>query len=205
MIGSGKFLDEQDLRDKYVSKPGRADSIMASCRKIVCKDTKVTFFEDMSYESRTTASCSKNRISDVDMKSEGHIKARHKVKKAMKASPNKQNKVEGELSAVAIKKLTDLKTKLTENRVRLEGLIKIADDEVLHEYLPPQAIPAVGTFANKMQLEESEVEFIVSEKKGEAAEMHKKSKPTLASCKALLKRTESLIQVARESKIELQL
>ena len=40
--GTGVFLDEEDLQEKYKNKPGRAQMIMSNAKTIVCQVAELT-------------------------------------------------------------------------------------------------------------------------------------------------------------------
>ena len=53
-VGTGDFMDEADLREKYTSRAGRADEIIKNTNKIYCKNAEVELYEDMMYKSKKT-------------------------------------------------------------------------------------------------------------------------------------------------------
>ena len=50
MKGTGKIHDEQDLRDLYKDKPGRAETIMEKGYHFTDETLGVEMYEDMHYE-----------------------------------------------------------------------------------------------------------------------------------------------------------
>ena len=98
MVGTGEFLDEDDLKEKYAKKPQRLAAILKNAKRIWCKNSECELIEDMKYQSKESSI--RKRIATSGMKAV----AQQKVKrvKVQKEKPAEPASVDGE------EKLVDL-------------------------------------------------------------------------------------------------
>ena len=78
--GTGEFLDEQDLSEKYAKKPEQLAAILRNTRKIYDPIRETTLFEDMKYVSLTANEEEESKANESSLTQEG----KHKPKKAAK-------------------------------------------------------------------------------------------------------------------------
>lgn len=87
-IGTGEWLDEHDLREKYKHKGEQATNIMENSRKVMDPVRKVWLFEDMTYKSSVSRS---EKLSEVHEQSVSQSSKLKKEKKVVKAEPVSQD------------------------------------------------------------------------------------------------------------------
>lgn len=94
--GTGKFFDEEDLKDKYAKKPKQLAAILKNARKVECPVREVTLFEDMEYVSvdsksnKTSEVQKRSIVQDREEKKTKKVKTEPTEPKAAKASEPKQ-------------------------------------------------------------------------------------------------------------------
>ena len=54
MVGTGEYLDEDDLKERYKNKPLRFAAIMKNANRFYCKVSEAMLFEDMKSASMET-------------------------------------------------------------------------------------------------------------------------------------------------------
>eukprot|EP00959_Pyramimonas_sp_CCMP1952_P445850 9334578-Pyramimonas_sp.AAC.1 len=52
MVGTGDFLDEEDMTEKYKNKPKRLAVILKNANRYYCDIAETEYIEDMTYKSR---------------------------------------------------------------------------------------------------------------------------------------------------------
>ena len=55
MVGTGDWIDEDDMKAKYKNKPARLSSILRNCKRWYDPQGEVELLEDMAYQSKSTA------------------------------------------------------------------------------------------------------------------------------------------------------
>ena len=94
--GTGDFLDETDLEDKYKNKPERLAAVKEHARTYTCPVTKTLFYEDIKYSSSTTETSTRIRELQQLMSTEKTVKrAKTKAKAKAKAVASDSAAIEG--------------------------------------------------------------------------------------------------------------
>ena len=75
--GTGEFLDEADLKDKYKSKPDRLQGIMVNGRRFACPVSNTVLIEDMQYKATTVVATRSVKRAGSSLATETTIK-RHR-------------------------------------------------------------------------------------------------------------------------------
>ena len=157
MVGTGEFLDEDDLKETYAKKPQRLAAILKNAKRIrILKNAKR--IEDMKYQSKESSIRKRIATSGIKAVAQQKVK-RVKVQKETTAQPAS---VDGEANLVdiseaqltKISKWTEQVDKIVEE---LAGFVKTIEDAKWAEHCPPyvklklQAV-IVSAEANKATL-----------------------------------------------------
>ena len=142
MVGTGDFLDEDDLKDKYAKKPLRLAAILKNAKRIWCNNSECELIEDMKYQSKESSSS--KRIATVGMKA----MAQQNVKrvKVEKAKPDESaNKGNGEatmedLNEGQLTKVTKWTEQVDKIITDMSGFVNTIQGAVWAEYCPPYVI-----------------------------------------------------------------
>ena len=158
MVGTGDFLDEDDLKDKYAKKPQRLAAILKNAKRIWCKNSECELIEDMKYQSKESSIRKRIATSGIKAVAQQKVK-RVKVQKETTAEPasvDGEAKLEdiSEAQLTKISKWTEQVDKIVEE---LAGFVKTMEDAKWAEHCPPyvklklQAV-IVSAEANKATL-----------------------------------------------------
>ena len=112
LVGSGTFIDEDDLTEKYKTKPQQLAAILKNARKIEDPIRECTLYKEMTYVAKTS---NKEKFKESSLRS---IIQERESKKAKKAKPWPPILDSGEAD---LKLLTGAQTKM------IDGLQKWAD------------------------------------------------------------------------------
>ena len=134
--GVGTFLDEEDLRKKYESKPEQLQSILANAKQVVDHTRGCTLYEDIAYVSKATQS----ERTDEELKRS--ISVHEDLKKSKKAKVTKTEVVADSVqategvaakgfTAAQMKYIDKTKESCTEMLEKFAGFLECVDKEVL--------------------------------------------------------------------------
>lgn len=176
MEGTGEFLDEDDLKQKYEHKPQKLEAIKKNTKRFYDEVGEVQLFEDMTYKSiRTdTVSASRTVTATVDEKEE-KIKPKAKAKKEAKEEPNKDSNDKAQ-------PLTDKQVERL--RKLLEGLTKTYDTLI-------QAEEPLGNPDNAW------VQFVPEFVKAKVALVKSKRDVIISGCQCAVEQTDLKDLVAK--------
>ena len=172
LVGTGDYLDEADLKDKYKDKPERCRAILKNTRKFKCPISETVLYEDMHYHSLNR----QTSISTVTKKraavTEHKVKKAAKPKAAASASEAPQQAAERNavtLSAKELETIDKFSEKLTKAQNDLNNVITIADAPENKEFMnlvPSYVVQSIK--ALQLKVEESEVQFHAAKQDGVA-------------------------------------
>ena len=131
-VGTGEWLDEQDLEEKYAKKPDQLANIKHNTRTMVCPIRRVKLFEDVKFTSETVdEECrTEERKRKIEMAPPRLPKA--KAKAGAKAIGNQV--VDAKLKAGDKKKLSKKADAMKACRLSLLDMAQ--KSERLKEYIP---------------------------------------------------------------------
>ena len=138
MVGTGEFLDEDDLKEKYAKKPQRLAAILKNAKRMWCNISECELIEDMKYQSKESSI--RKRIVQSGMKAV----AQEKIKrvKVEKEKPAEPASVDGETKLVDVTEAQLTKvSKWSEQADKivkeLTGCVKTIEGAKWAEHLPP--------------------------------------------------------------------
>ena len=183
LVGTGEYLDEEDLREKYKSKPPqRLEAILANAKRFTCPVSKVELFEDMKY--RSEESHSKKHITEhrLSATTEDRIK---KKKTEGEGTNGKTKKVKVEAGAEVgptpltekeKESLTKWDAVLDTNVAALEEITSKMEEnaEGWSKFLPAHVRTSVT--AAKLQLEGVKAEHAMILESGQTTSFDQKSR-----------------------------
>ena len=79
-IGTGIFMDEDDIKEKYAKQTTRLAAILRHVKRIICPTTKIELIEDMQYTSCASASSSHTSTAKREIEGTEKIAKPKKVK-----------------------------------------------------------------------------------------------------------------------------
>ena len=144
MVGTGDFLDEDDLKDTYAKKPLRLAAILKKTKRIWCKSSECELIEDMKYQSKESSI--RKRIATSGMKAVAQQKIKRvKVEKAKPDESAKLDKGNGEapmedLNDGQLAKVTKWTEQIDKIITDMSGFVKTIEEAVWAEYCPPYVI-----------------------------------------------------------------
>ena len=137
MVGTGEFLDEDDLKEKYAKKPQRLAAILKNAKRMWCNISECELIEDMKYQSKESSI--RKRITMSGIKTE----AQEKVKrvKVQKETPAEPASVDGEaklqdISPAQLTKISKWIEQVDKIVKELAGFVKTIEGAKWAEHLP---------------------------------------------------------------------
>ena len=127
LVGTGSFLDVEDLKEKYKAKPARLEAILKNARKIWDDVSECYLIEDMAYQSVTTAGESTTRTAKRTCETEEKVK-KAKVAKVKTEEENVPKDGETEDKPLGVSQLKWVEKQLTTLATNLEK-IKAVEEE----------------------------------------------------------------------------
>ncbi len=211
LVGTGEFLDLQDLNARYKDKPLRLAAILRNARRFTCPVAEVELIEDMKYESTTSIANKRTLEVIAQCSTERTIKKRKAV--VAKKEPTDPN-------APPTEPKNEPKTKqLTEEHCRkiqvcIDTIPKWAEklDEILTKLeaedskawkdLVPGYVSA-STAAMKLKLAEMENNFktMIDTKEGNLREAQRFMRDSVAEVKECTRRAK--VQMDEAAKMQL--
>ena len=86
LVGTGDFIDEADLKERYKNKPQRLEGIIQHTRRMVCPISGCELFEDMIFKSQQRESCTRKREHHIRATTENKLR-KTKTDTKPKAAP----------------------------------------------------------------------------------------------------------------------
>ena len=163
MVGTGKFMDLEDLTDKYKNKQARLKAIIKNTRKIWDPIGECELYEDMEYQSNTSSVESHQFDRTRKYTSEEKQKAAKKQKPApvVKKEDGKTDSTVT-VSGKQVETLTKLKSKLEEVDVSLEEKLKEASQ--LADFMPPYISKNGGEASQALKDAIGRVDIVIEQK-----------------------------------------
>jgi len=174
--GNGNWMDEEDLREKYKHKPGRADAILENSRSYTCPIINVKLYEDMEYKSSFNNRIAQSETTEKSGIQKYFVKAAPKqkpVREAAQAACASDATDDKEFSANEVEKLKDMKTTMTNWVTLLEENIETGEGEIA-EFLPPYMAPKLKTCLSTIKCEMVEIDIASEAGKGNMKEIKRK-------------------------------
>jgi hypothetical protein len=66
-VGTGEFLDQEDLEEKYKTKPQRSAAILKNAKTFWCSISETLLYEDMAYKSNRTDKAKATRAMETNV------------------------------------------------------------------------------------------------------------------------------------------
>ena len=137
MVGTGEFLDEDDLKEKYAKKPQRLAAILKNAKRMWCNISECELIEDMKYQSKESSIRKRITMSGIKTEAQEKVK-RVKVQEEATAEPAS---VDGEaklqdISPAQLTKISKWIEQVDKIVKELAGFVKTIDGATWAEYLP---------------------------------------------------------------------
>ena len=85
LVGSGTFIDEDDLTEKYKTKPQQLPAMLKNAKKVEDPIRECTLYEEMTYVAKTS---NKEKLKESSFRSITKERESKKAKKAKPQSPH---------------------------------------------------------------------------------------------------------------------
>lgn len=150
---SGKYLDEEDMTDKYQKKPKQLEAIWVNAHTMTCPVRKVklwadpefTFNQKQAEEYQETKKRELERCQAIKPKKKAKAKAKGKGTSDAVAADCEAVIVHKKLKAADKAKLEKMQKLVEEDMPHFDGLIEKAKDEHIKEHIPGFAPKKLGT------------------------------------------------------------
>ena len=139
--GNGQWLDEEELMEKYKSKPGQAQNIMDKARQFMHPTRGCMLYEDLTYYSTKLAQTRQDVVDHMKLQTNNMERLAKKIKVEKDKGPSAEKKMKEtdngkpltETQAISMAKLQDRTKKVVE---LLDSTLKVALAEKLQNYIP---------------------------------------------------------------------
>ena len=203
--GTGDFLDEIDLREKYKSKPDQLQNILANTRTYFCNVRQVWLYEDVCYKRRAKDSeevsrAEKRKIQAIprDQATEGESgevakKPKSKKGKGANEADTSQPKLKAGEKKKLLKKLEAMNTK----RLTLMDWCCKARGEKLKELVPSYVIEAATKLIDEAVAFGNECENILACDHGNAKDLIDRLEELSEACNEATTRVKCQVEQAQ--------
>ena len=203
LVGTGTYLDEIDLKEKYKLKPGYAEKIMQRTFNFKHVLTDAKMYEDMEYQSKATQTTKRELKEEINM-SQTEVPKRAKKAKTDKIT-DKENKAPalGD-GATADKPFTVAQNKqvakIAEGYTGMIVAITEIDDTItekaLGEFMPKHLQNKLATHKNKLEVEAAELAVCIEANTGDMKVVKAEFAAAKLTTKELSSRLESAVEEA---------
>jgi len=133
LVGTGEYLDQADLEERYKAKPERLAAILRNATRFTCPVSETELIEDMKYVSSAT----REREHVKTTKRQINVTEKIKAKKLKVVKAEKEN-----VDPLSAKPLSDAQVKQADSMIETfnRGLLKF--DEAFDPIIATDAVPA---------------------------------------------------------------
>ena len=209
LIGTGKFLDEIDLRAKYANRPvGTVEKLMKRTKSFTDPDTDLVMYEVMEYMRKTTKVEKRSREEHKSMESEFTDKPpkRAKQPKEVEDKENmggenagkpekkpKEQKPFTDKQVAALDKTSKAYSKMIEE---ITDTSKTIDDDGLQQFMPAHLATKLASHQKAVEVEMAELELVQHVGKGSLSQVNAACAAMKAATKVLLQRMGAAMEEA---------
>jgi hypothetical protein len=199
--GTGVFLDEVDLLEKYAKKPLQAAAIMKNSRSVFDPIREVKVYEDMKYSSKAAQN---EKLETSNMQSSTHDRY-VKGKAAKKGTAVKQEPASEiiDLSAAQLTSLGELVADIVGINELLDVEINSIETLGVKEFIVQASIEQAMACGFKMKEFVASVGVAVDSSTGDFKELKQEHREIKTGGKDQLRRLKAQIKAASSLKIEL--
>ena len=202
--GAGTYMDEEDLKEKYKAKPGRAETIMKNANKYYCDNAECQMYEDLGYTSTNMTGTKRDVTSTTEMEQESKIKGKKKAKVAKgdaadnEDKANKQ-KAEKELTEKQVISATAIKEALegmAEQWLKTKEAIKESKQE---EFMASMKIPEKwNDISEAIEMFVTDLGVSIEAKTGDFKDISKTSTDLKKRSKEFIKNVDEMLESAKK-------
>ena len=218
LIGTGKFLDEIDLKLKYADRPaGTVDKLMKRTKSFTDPDTDLVMYEVMEYMRKTTKVEKRSREEHKCMESEVTDKPTKRAKQQKQVQdkenmgpaggenagkPEKKQKEQKpftEKQVAALDKTSKAYSKMIEE---MTDTAKTIDDDGLQPFMPAHLGTKLASHQKAVEVEIAELDLVRHVGKGSLSQVNTACTELKAATKVLLHRMGAAMEEANIEKQE---
>jgi hypothetical protein len=202
--GTGEFLDEADIREKYVNKPKQADAILKNTRSMFDTMREVTVYEDMKYFSKVAQNEKLENTSGQSSTHDRYVKGKA-AKKATEPAEKKEPTEEAvPLSEAQTTSLGQLAAEITEVNLQLDVELTSIETKEVKEFMVQASITHAAACGFKLKEFVAIVAVAVDNSTGDFKELKSQHRELKAAGKDQVRRLKGQIKSASSLKIDLQ-
>jgi hypothetical protein len=202
--GTGEFLDEEDIRTKYASKPQQADAIIKNTRSIFDTMREVTVYEDMTYCSKVAASETLESSTGQSSTHDSYVKGKTAKKAKTPASKPESAGEATELSEAQKTLLGTFVAEIIEANLQLDVELASIETKEVKEFMVQASITQAVACGFKLKEFVAIVAVAVDNSSGDFNELKSQHRELKATGKDQVRRLKGQIKSAISLKIELQ-
>jgi hypothetical protein len=200
--GTGEFIDEPDLREKYANKPEQANAIIKNSRSMFDSIRETTLYEDMAYSSKVAQNEKLETSSGQSSTHDRYVKAKT-VKKtkgpAVKAEHTEQT---GALSEAQKTSLGHLVAEITEANGRLDVELQNIETNAVKEFMVQASVTQAEACGFKLKEFVAIVAVAVDSSTGDFNDLKSQHRDLKTDGKDQVRRLKGQIKAAMALKTE---
>ncbi len=200
--GTGGFMDEHDLREKYAKKPKQADAILKNTRSMFDTLREVMLYEDMVYSTKVAQNVKLETSSGQSSTHDRYVKGKG-VKKP-KGQVVKAEGAEIELSEAHKTSLGQFVAELTEVNGLLTVELSNIETNDVKEFMVQASITQAEACGFKLKEFVAIIAVAVDNSTGDFKELKSQHRELKAAGKDQVRRLKGQIKSASSLKIDLQ-
>ena len=164
LTGTGNFLDEADMREKYASKPARLEAILKNARRFKCPVSETEMIEDMVYQStqRNTQKRVHERI--LSCKTPAVTIKRRKTSKPTPKEPGEDptHKPLSVKNKEALTKQIESMPKMEQDLIELTAAMEAEESKPWAELLPGYVVASLKGAQAKVMTHKTDIELKIA-------------------------------------------
>jgi len=151
--GTGDWIDEEDVRDKFQNKPTQRDYILQNAKTYTNPSTNAKLYEVMTYKSHYKSEEKRTEERKRQLNGQQKIKGAKKIKVTKKAATEGEEPVDEpkvELPKFAAKRIETMLPKFQELTTQLANVITEAKAAELQPYIPKHVIEKADALESEL-------------------------------------------------------
>lgn len=204
--GTGEFMDEHDVREKYAKKPDQAEAILQNSRSMFDPMRGVTLYEDMKYTSKVGQTDMLEKTTSQSISHDRFVKG----KPVKKDKSGTEVAIKDEVVEKAIEFSESQKITLEELTADIADVNAVLDVELqniktneVKEFMVQASITQAEACGCKVKEYIAIVELALDSNTGDFKELKSQHRELKANCKDQVRRLKAQIKIGMSLKSEL--
>jgi hypothetical protein len=201
--GTGEFMDEDDIREKYAKKPKQADAIIKNSRSMFDTLREVQVYEDMKYSSKVSQTEKMETSTGQSSTHDRYVKGKTQKKSTVPAIKQETAGEAMDLSEAQIKTLGQLVADIVETNNLLDAEIVSIETKEVKEFMVQASIQQAEACGFKLKEFVASVGVAVDSSTGDFKELKSQHRELKTAGKEQVRRLKAQVKAASSLKIEL--